>query len=62
MGDRALICDAAGCREPAAPHATYWVPGHRWFHLCRAHWEMIGPAREELRRLLGIEPDPPGAP
>jgi hypothetical protein len=57
MGDRALICDAEGCREPAAPHATYWIPGHRWFHLCREHWEMTGQAREELRRLLGVEPD-----
>jgi hypothetical protein len=29
---------------------------------CREHWEMTGQAREELRRLLGVDPDRPDAP
>ena len=59
MGDRPRICDVRGCTQPAAPHATYWVPGHPWIHLCREHWGLIGEGRAELRRMLGIEPDPP---
>ena len=61
MEDRPTTCDARGCTEPAAPHATYWVPGQPWFHLCRAHWEMVGEGRQELRRLLGLAPDGPDA-
>jgi hypothetical protein len=57
MEDRPQICDVRGRRRPAAPHATYWVPGHRWFHLCRGHWDMVGDGRDELGGLLGVEPD-----
>ena len=57
--DQSLICDAKDCREPATPHATYWIPGQPWIHLCREHWGMAGERREELRRLIGLKPDAP---
>ena len=59
MEDTPKTCDVQGCSEPATPHATYWVPGLPWIHLCREHWAMSGERRAELRLLLGIEPDPP---
>ena len=59
MEDTPKTCDVQGCSQPAAAHATYWVPGLPWIHLCREHWAMIGERRIELRRLLGIEPDSP---
>ena len=61
MGDEPKICHVQGCSQPAAAHATYWIPGLPWIHLCREHWAMIGERRIELRRLLGIEPDSPQA-
>jgi len=59
IGDTPPICDVQGCGQPAAPHATYWIPGLPWIHLCHEHWGMTGERRAELRRLLGIEPRPP---
>ena len=59
MEEPPRICDVQGCTQPAAPHATYWIPGLPWIHLCREHWAMSGERRAELRLLLGIEPDPP---
>jgi hypothetical protein len=59
MEDEPKTCDVQGCSQPAAQHATYWVPGLPWIHLCREHWAMCGERRAELRLLLGIEPDPP---
>ena len=59
MEDTPKTCDVQGCSQPVAAHATYWVSGLLWIHLCREHWAMIGERRAELRVLLGIEPDPP---
>ncbi len=62
IGDAPPICDVTDCPQPAEPHATYWIPGLPWIHLCREHWGMSGEHRAELRLLLAIEPDPPETP